>query len=72
MGPSNCGGCQRNILCHWKKAEHWVVSDEKQVVCVANDCGTFVTGLAVMFSMCFVLNLKYQPEASKVVASCVM
>lgn len=46
-----------------EKAEHWVVSVEKQVVCVTNDCRTFVTGLTVLFAMYFVLNLKYQPEA---------
>ena len=44
-------------------AEHFMISVEKQVLCIAHDSRTLVTGLAALMSFYFVLNLKYQPEA---------
>jgi hypothetical protein len=44
-------------------AQHGVVSIEKLAVCTALDCPSLQTGMAVMFALYLVLNLKYQPEA---------
>jgi len=45
--------------------EQWLISVENRVVCVAQEVEgrTLITGLAALFAVYFVFNLKYQPEA---------
>jgi hypothetical protein len=40
-----------------------MISVEKRIVCTVGDCTSLVTGLAALFAIYYVLNLKYQPEA---------
>ena len=48
-----------------QSVEQWLISVEKRVVYVAQEveCRTLMTGLAALFAVYFVFNLKYQPEA---------
>ena len=43
--------------------EDWMVAVEQKIVCRSNESYSVLTGLTVLFSLYFVFNLKYQPEA---------
>jgi len=52
------------ILCETlEKAQHWMITVENRVACIAHESRTLLTGMTALVALYFVFNLKYQSEA---------